>query len=136
MADTFALTILTPYGRYFEGRVEFLEVRSEKYNLGILPNHAPLISTIVVSKIVIKMGGKNYDYATGGGAIYVKKEGVTLVLDSIEKSDEIDLERAKQAKERAEKRLSESSPDEEIDVQRAKLALLKAINRINIGSKD
>ena len=136
MAETFHLLILTPYGRYFEGDVEFLEVHSEDYNLGILPHHAPLISTVAVSKLKIRMAGKEKTYAVGGGAVHVSREGTKLILDSIEKDDEIDVGRAKAAKERAEKRLKESYKNQEIDINRAKLALLRALNRLSVSSKD
>ena len=136
MEKTFHLNILTPYGHYFEGEVEFIEVRSEKYNLGILPGHAPLISTLEVGKMVLRIRSVNEIYAIGGGIINVEKDKVTLILDSVERADEIDLERAKEAKKRAEDRLNISKEDDAIDVNRAKLALLKAINRIDIGSKD
>ena len=78
--DYIHLIILTPYGRYFEGDVEFLEVHSEKYNLGILPNHAPLISTLTISKMVIKAFGTTSTYAIGGGVINVEKDKTTLIL--------------------------------------------------------
>ena len=136
MEKTIHLNILTPYGHYFEGQVEFIEVHSEKYNLGILPGHAPLISTLEVGKMVLRMRGVNKIYAIGGGIINVEKDKTTLILDSVERADEIDLERAKEAKKRAEDRLNISKEDDAIDVNRAKLALLKAINRINIISKD
>ena len=80
----FQLIVLTPYGKYFEGFVDFLEVRSEKYGLGIMPGHAPLISTLVISKMVIKMGEFKKSYAIGGGLIRVENNNVTLILDSIE----------------------------------------------------
>lgn len=137
MADNvFTLEILTPYGQYYLGEVEFLEVHSEDYNLGILPKHAPLISTLTISKMVMKVNGESRIFAIGGGVITVEKEKTTLILNSIESQDEIDLERAKLAKERAEKRLESASTNNAVDVNRAKLALLRAINRINIGSKD
>ena len=110
--QTFHLSILTPYGHYFDGEVEFLEVRSDKYNLGILPGHAPLISTIAISKMRIKAHGREMLYAVGGGVITITKEKTTLVLDSVERADEIDLERAKEAQKRAEERLKRN--DEEI----------------------
>ena len=128
------LTILTPYGKYFEGFVDFLEVRSEKYGLGIMPGHAPLISTLVISKMVIKMGEFKKSYAIGGGLIRVENNNVTLILDSIEAAEEIDLERAMEAKQRAEQRLSEALKNDAIDVSRAKLSLLRAINRINVSN--
>ena len=135
MAEKFLLKILTPYGPYFEGEVDFLEVHSEKYNLGILPHHARLISTVAVCKMVIRTNGKNKNYAVGGGVIKVEKEMTTLILNSIEAEDEIDVERARNAKLRAEKRLEEAIKNEAIDVNRAKLALLRATNRLNVSLK-
>ena len=134
--QTFHLSILTPYGHYFDGEVEFLEVHSDKYNLGILPGHAPLISTVTISKMIIKAHGKSMTYAVGGGVITVSKEKTTLVLDSCERADEIDIERAKEAKQRAEERLNGQANENAVDVNRAKIALMKAINRIEVGSKD
>ncbi len=134
--QTFHLSILTPYGHYFDGEVEFLEVHSDKYNLGILPGHAPLISTVAISKMIIRANGREMKYAVGGGVITVNKEKTTLVLNSCEHADEIDIERAKEAKQRAEERLSGQANENAVDVNRAKIALMKAINRIEVGSKD
>ena len=136
MASTFHLLILTPYGRYFDGDVEFLEVHSEKYNLGILPGHADLISTLAISKMIIRAFGQQMEYAIGGGVIRVEKDKTTLILDSVERSDEIDINRAQDAKRRAEERISEANKNTAIDVNRAKLALLRAVNRINLKSKS
>ena len=131
----FHLTVLTPYGKYFDGDVEFLSVRSEKYTLGILHDHAPLISTIDISRMVIRVGKNEYVYAVGGGVLKVDHNQVDVLVNSIERSDEIDVERARQAKERAEKRLKENSADNAIDVNRAKLALLRATNRLEVCDK-
>ena len=135
MQNNFHLVVLTPYGRYFDGDVVFVNVRSEKYNLGIYANHAPLISTVDISKMIIRTNNSEYKYAVGGGVIKIDKEQVTLILNSVERADEIDVQRAKDAKKRAEDRLN-SERNEEIDVNRAKLALLRAINRLNVCEKD
>ena len=134
--QTFHLTVLTPYGKYFDGDVEFIEVRSEKYSLGIYHDHAPLISTVDISKMVIRTSVDENTYAVGGGVIKVDNNQVNVILNSIERSDEIDIERAKQAKERAEKRLKENSVEHAVDINRAKASLLRALNRLDIGSKD
>ena len=135
MKSVIHLLILTPYGIYFEGDVEFLEVCSEEYTLGILPNHAPLISTLKISKMVIKAFKKTYVYAIGGGVINVEKDKTTLILDSVERSDEIDIKRANEAKKRAEELLASANKNTVVDVNRAKLALLRAVNRIDVVSK-
>ena len=137
MADKFKLLIFTPYGHYFEGDVEFLEVFSDKYSLGILPGHAPLITTLIVSKMTIRINeNTTYNYAIGGGVMNIDKEKVTLILDSVEREDEIDVKRAESAKKRAEDRLNELDKNAEIDRDRAKLAYARAINRIRIAIKE
>lgn len=135
--DTFRLIILTPYGAYLDQQATFLEVHSDDYNLGILPNHSHLISTVAISKMVVRNSRGNEDvYAIGGGVIQVENNVVTLLLNSIERKDEINLLRAEESKKRAENRLEESVDDDAIDVSRAKAALLRAVNRIKIGSKN
>lgn len=116
--------------------VEYVQVSSEDYTLGILPGHAPLISTLVISTMVIKMSDKKINFAIGGGIINVSKDGVTLLLDSIERFDEINYLRAQQAKERAEERLKKLAEDGSIDEKRAKQALARALNRIRIASEN
>lgn len=132
---TFLLEIITPYGKYFSNEVEFLTVLTTKSLLGILPNHTPLISDVVVSEITIKMNGKTTSYSTSGGLINIKKEKVVLLLDSIERSDEIDIERAKEAQKRAQERLQRAHDDKLIDIARAEAALSRALNRIKVYSK-
>ncbi|NLV29098.1 MAG: F0F1 ATP synthase subunit epsilon [Erysipelotrichaceae bacterium] len=133
---TFPLDIFTPFGHYLETNASFLEVQSEDYLLGILPGHAPLVSTLVISKMVIEINSIRFFYANGGGVINIAKDGhVTLLLDSVERSDEINLERALNAKQRAEQRLIDDE-DSTIDKKRAKLALIRALNRIHLIGKD
>jgi len=133
--NTFFLDIYTPFGHYLKTNASFLEVQSEDYLLGIMAGHAPLISTLVISKMVIEINSIRYLYAIGGGLININKDGITLLLDSVERSDEINLQRAIEAKKRAEKRLNDLD-DKSIDKNRAKLALARAINRIRLIQTD
>ena len=126
---TFLLEIYTPYGKYFDRYVEELIVPTEEYVLGILPNHAPLIAKVRVGKLEIIFNGEKKVFAHGEGLINVKKDGTVLILDSIESKEEIDIDRAKDAKRRAEERLKEPL---NIDVERAQKALIRANNRIEI----
>lgn len=135
---TFPLVIYTPFGKYMSADVESVQVRSEDYNLGILPGHAPLISTLAISKMTIKMSGETIPYAIGGGIIKVEKDKVVLLLDSIECVNEIDVSRAYEARKRAEERLKNLADNKGIDEQRAKQALARALNRIRLieGNKN
>ena len=130
----FKLDIYTPYGQYLSEEVEYLSVSSEKYRLGILADHAELISTVTICEIEIDKDGVRQNYATSGGIIKVKNNQVDLILQTIESADEIDLERAQAAKERAERRLADATL-ETLAQTRARLALARANNRINIKSK-
>ena len=126
---TFLLEIYTPYGKYFDHYVEEIVIPTEEYVLGILPNHSPLIAKVRVGKLEIISNGERKVYAHAEGLINVKKDGTVLILDSIESKEEIDIDRAKEAKRRAEERLNAPL---NIDVERATKALIRANNRIEI----
>ena len=126
---TFLLEIYTPYGKYFDRYVNELVIQTEEYVLGILPNHAPLVAKVKTGKMEIVQNGERKCYANGEGLINVKKDGVVLIVDSVESKNEIDIDRAKEAKKRAEERLREPL---NIDVERALRALNRANNRISV----
>ena len=127
--NTFHLDILTPYKKYMSKDITFMQIRNDDAVLGILPHHASLITNIEICKLVIKSGSETLKYAVGGGLMNIK-EGtkVVLLVNSIERSDEIDVSRAEKAKDRAEKRIKEG----DADVIRAKAALARALNRISV----
>ena len=131
--STFLLEILTPYGKYFSRYVEEIVVQTEDYTLGILPNHAPLVAKVKVSKLEIVQNGDRKCYAIGEGLINVTKDNVTLLLESIEGKEDIDISRAKDAKKRAEERLATLV---NIDIERAQRALNRANNRISVYEND
>ena len=131
--STFLLEILTPYGKYYSRYVNEIVVQTEDYTLGILPNHAHLIAKVKVSKLEIIQNGERKCYAIGEGLINVTKDHVTLLLESIEGKDDIDIVRAKDAKKRAEERLQTLV---NIDIERAQRALLRANNRISVYEND
>ena len=131
--STFLLEILTPYGKYYSRYVNEIVVQTEDYTLGILPNHAPLVAKVKVSKLEIVQNDERKCYAIGEGLINVTKDGVTLLLESIEDKDDIDIVRAKDAKKRAEERLAALV---NIDIERAQRALNRANNRISVYEND
>ncbi len=131
--STFLLEIYTPFGKYYDRYVDELIVQSDDFVLGILPNHAPLVSKVKVSKMFIIQNGDRKCYAIGEGLINITKDGVTLVLESIESKDDIDIDRARDAKKRAEERLATLV---NIDVERAQRALNRANNRISVYENE
>ena len=130
---TFLLEIYTPYGKYLDRYVNELVIQTEEYVLGILPNHTPLVAKVKTSKMEIIQNGEKKCYAIAEGLLNVKKDSVTLLVESIESKGEIDIERARQAKSRAEERLKQPL---NIDVERATKALIRANNRISIYENE
>ena len=128
------VTIYTPFGLYLQTEADYLSTISAVGVIGILPNHAPLVSTLEISKLVIKNNSEENIYAIGGGVIHIKKDrSVVLLLNSIESKDDIDVDRAYASKKRAEERLQSNSS--EVEINRAKLSLLRANNRIDVGGR-
>lgn len=127
------LNIFTPTKKYLNAEIVYLNFSNGKYRLGITPNHSPIISTVDICIITIKMkDNQEYSYTVSGGIIYVEKENITLLVNSIERSDEIDLNRAMEAKKRAEEKLLNKDL---YDQKRANLSLLRAVNRISLATK-
>ncbi|PIE81077.1 MAG: ATP synthase F1 subunit epsilon [Candidatus Delongbacteria bacterium] len=122
--------ILSPTGKIFSGEADHLRAPGSLGNFGVLPNHAPLFSSLDIGVIIVENSGQKEFFATSGGYCEVKDNKISILAESSESKGSIDLERAESSKSRAEKRLA--SKDKDIDFDRAKLSLLKAINRIKV----
>lgn len=125
------LKVVTPDKLFFEGDIDMLVARTIEGDVGILLNHSPLVTILDIGRLVIKDGDERKIAACAGGYIDVRNNNITVVSDACEWEEEIDLNRAERAKERASKRLE----DKGTDTFKAELALKKAINRINVGNK-
>ena len=126
------LKVVTPDKLFFEGEIDMLVARTIEGDVGILLNHSPLVTILDIGRLVIKDGDERKIAACAGGYIDVRNNNITVVSDDCEWEDEIDINRAERAKERASKRLE----DKGTDTFKAELALKKAINRINVGNKN
>jgi F-type H+-transporting ATPase subunit epsilon len=127
----FPLEIVNPDRLFFEGEVEMVIVKGAEGDLAILKNRAPIVTPLSIGKVRIKQDGVEKVATVNGGYIKVTKEKTVIITDACEWPDEIDVERAEKAKERAEKRLKERSKG--VDIDRAELALKRAINRIEVS---
>lgn len=127
----FPLEIVTPDRMFFSGEVESVIVRGVDGDLAVLKNRAPLVTPLKIGKVRIIIDGKEKVAALCNGYIKVSKEKTTIISDSAEWPEEIDIKRAEEAKKRAEKRLKEKPS--EIDTKRAKLALRRALNRLDVA---
>ena len=124
----YLLTIVTPEKIFYEDEVVSLIAPGSEGYLGVLTDHAPLITALVPGKLTVK-DDKNQEsfFAIGGGFMEVFKNQVTILAHSIEFVDDIDYQRAKKALERAKQRLR--SKEKEIDIPRAMAAFRRAENR-------
>ena len=129
------LEIVTPEKKIFSEDVTFVVVPGELGELGILPNHAPLMSSLKIGELRIHVNGEIIRMAISGGFVEINKskKKVTVLADTAERAQDIDRERAEKAKERAEKRLTAKSED--VNVLRAEMALKRALNRLKISQK-
>jgi F-type H+-transporting ATPase subunit epsilon len=111
-------------------------VKGVEGELGILPNHIPLVTPLRIAPITVKrQGSKDVVIAVNGGFMEVRKDKVVILAESAELPEQINVDRAKASKERAQKRLSQAKQDH-VDFKRAELALQRALNRIDVsGSK-
>jgi len=131
MADTFQLEIVTPEKKVVETPAAEIQIPGKNGYLGILPGHAPLITELAVGEIKYRDGGEEQRLAVAWGFAEVLPDKVTILAETAERPSEIDVERARKAKERAEKRLS--SGDTDVDVERALNALHKAETRLEVA---
>ena len=122
------LKIINLEGIYLEQEVDYINLTIASGNVTILARHIPLISSIKISHMHIVNDNIETQYAIAGGTLFVDEEGCKIITPAIERSDEIDFERAMQSKERAEQRLALENDD--IDYKRAQVSLLRALNRL------
>ena len=126
----FKLKIITPQGIYQEVEIDQINLDTTAGQIGILAHHIPLASGVKVSQMNYIIDGKRTYFSVAGGFIYVNETETTLIANAIESQEEIDLERAQEAKRRAEERLK--IQNNEIDMLRAQAALQRAIIRIHV----
>jgi F-type H+-transporting ATPase subunit epsilon len=134
MADTFQLEIVTPEKLIIKDRAEEMQIPGKKGYLGILPGHAPLISELSVGQISYRNGSETHYLCVAWGFAEVLPDKVTILAETAERGQDVDCERARKAKERAEKRLM--SGDLEVDVPRAQDALARANARLGAAEKE
>lgn len=132
MADTFKLEIVTPEKRVVDTTAEEVEIPGKNGYLGVLPGHAPLITELSVGEITFRENSTEQRLAVAWGFAEVLPDRVTILAETAERPNEIDVARARKAKERAEQRLT--SGDASVDVERALDALHRAEARLDVAS--
>ena len=124
--------IYTPGGKAVELETEIVSIGASDGRRGIIPGHMPICFPVIASRFTTTVNGVKKHYAVGEGILYFEDNVAKIFVDSFESQDEIDVERAKRAKERADKRIKSKNPN--VDMKRAEVALRKAINRIDVAT--
>lgn len=133
MSDKIHLKVITHEKIVFEDDIDELYVQAKDGRLGILKNHIPLICALDLGVTKVVKDNSPQCIATMGGILQFSNNKATILTDIAELDCDIDIARAKQAKERAEARLRAKS--ENIDIARVQIALYKAIARISAADK-
>ena len=131
--DHLTLEIVTPERSIAHGEVDEVVVPGSEGSFGVLPGHTPLLSTLAVGEVEYRRGGETSYVAVSFGFAEVLPDGVTILAQIAEPSDEIDVTRAEAAVKRARERLAR--PAVELDYERARLSLLKSLVRLQVATR-
>ena len=122
MAATLKLEIVTPDAKVYSEDVDMVTLPGVEGEMGIYPNHVPLMTQLVAGEVSVRKGGQNYFLAVGDGFVQVTGERVSILTDMAVGADHIDEAKAEEARKRAEARLAEKLEDEEVAAINASLA--------------
>jgi F-type H+-transporting ATPase subunit epsilon len=128
------LTIVTPERSVVREIVDEVQIPGAAGYFGVLPGHAPLFSELKIGEVSYRKGNRWTFLAVAWGFVEVLPAQVRILAETAERAQEIDVERAKRAKERAEKLLVRNSDD--VDYDRALIALERAVIRIQVSGKS
>lgn len=132
MEQSLHLEIISPSRTIVNEQVTYVSLPGVNGELGILPEHIPLMTALDIGKLYYRQGSEIYYIFISAGFAEVSNNKVTVLTETAEKASEIDVARAQAAKERAKARLLKS--EEDIDMARAEAAMHRAIIRLNISS--
>lgn len=122
MANTLKLEIVTPDAKTYSEDVDMVTLPGSEGEMGIYPNHVPLMTQVVAGEITVKKGGRDYFLAIGEGFAEITGTRVAVMTDMAIKAENIDEAKAEEARRRAEARLAERLDDEEESIVKAALA--------------
>ena len=133
LPERIQLDIVTPERGVVSEAVDDIVLPGSEGYLGVRPGHAPLLTTLKIGAIQYRNGGDLFHLAVSWGFVEVLPDRVAILAETAEKAEEIDQDRARSARERAEQRLRKRDPD--TDFRRAQIALEKALIRIQVATR-
>jgi F-type H+-transporting ATPase subunit epsilon len=131
---TLRLEIVTPERLVYSDEVDSVQLPGVEGELGVLPHHAPLITTLGLGELRIRKGSQQEEFAVVGGFLQIRPDKVVVMAETVDMASEIDLERAHQARRDAEIAL-ESGFREGADLSAARASLQQALLRIRVAER-
>lgn len=134
MSEELMLEIVTPEKMAFTGNIEEVTVPGSEGEFGVLRGHEPFLTSVDIGELSFQKEGKRTYYAVNTGYAEVTGSKVTILVETAERADAIDKDRAQKARERAEARLAQIEKDSQ-EYELIHAALIRAITRINVAEK-
>ena len=132
------LEIVTPDRALLREEVDEVVVPGSQGEFGVLPGHTPLLSTLKIGELWYRQGQEKHYLAIAFGFVEVLPDRVTVLAQVGERAQEIDVQRAERARQRAEQRLAQAQPhltQVDFDIERARIALMKSLLRLQVASR-
>jgi F-type H+-transporting ATPase subunit epsilon len=127
--------IVTQERTVYSEQVDYVSLPGSEGVMGILPNHAPLLTVLAFGEVKTRKDGDERFFAIGGGFAEVQPDKVTILADSAEQADEIDFERAQKARERAEQAMKEGVSEDAANYAQIEAALRRAQIRVDVSRR-
>ena len=134
MAEKLKLELITPYKKVLSEEVDEVTAVGAVGEFGVLPGHAPFLTSLRIGELSYKVDNKIFHLAVNWGYFEVENDKVTVLVETAERADEIDLERAKAALGRAEEKLRKLTAEDH-DFRVYESALERAVIRVQVASK-
>lgn len=128
MAGEYPFTVVTPTKGVYDGQIQGFKAPGADGEFEVLSGHVPMLTSLIPGILTIRDAEGRHVYAVSGGFVEVLRHQATVLAEAVERADEIDVDRARQAEKRARQRLE--ADREASDLDRAKAALDRALNRI------
>ena len=119
---TLKLEIVTPEAKVYSEDVDMVTLPGIEGEMGIYPNHVPIMTQLVAGEVAVRKGGQSNHLAVGDGFVEIRGDRVSIMTDMAVGAEDIDLAKAEEARKRAEARLTEKIEDEEVAAVNASLA--------------
>ena len=127
--------ILTQERQLFNDTADIVVLPGLEGQMGVLPNHSPLLTVLGFGEVVVRSGGEEEFFAIGGGFAEVQPDRIIILADSAEQAEEIDIERAEEARQRAVQSMADGVPDDPLRYAQIEAALKRAQIRIDVARR-